>query len=236
MHRCAVNGECMAGSRRRAVAKAEEQGTDEHRSVRAGRADEGHGDCHADERRIDDDVAAEVVEQVSSQRAADEGRGSEAEEEARRADARDADVGRVGAEEAQDGGVADTGHQGNAGNREGLDGEEAVERYLVEVGLLFRQDRALWRLDEEGEREDDERGDRADLDGERELMRSGEVHGDERADGRGHRDAEREVADARAHALERDERGDDRARCRRSRAERKAVQEADDHEDLERRR
>lgn len=236
MHRCAVNGECMAGSRRRAVAEAEEQGADEHRSIRAGRADEGHGDGHADECRIDDDIAAKVVEQVSSQRATDEGRGSEAEEEARRTDARDADVGRVGAEEAQDSGVADTCHQGNAGNREGLDGEEAVERYLVEVGLLFRQDRALRCLDEEGEREDDERGDRADLDGEREFMRSREVHGDEWADGRGHRDAEREVADACAHALERDESGDDRARRRRSRAERKAVQEADDHEDLERRR
>ena len=177
-----------------------------------------------------------MVEQVSRQRAADEGRSGEAEEEARRADARDADVGRVGAEEAQDSGVADACHQGDAGDGEGLDGEEAVERYLVEVGFFFRQDRALRCLDEEGEREDDKRGDRADLDGERELMRRSEVHGDERADGRGHRDAEREVADARAHALERDERGDDRARRRRSRAERKAVQEADDHEDLERRR
>ena len=82
MHRCAVNGECMAGSRRRAVAEAEEQGADEHCSIRAGRADEGHGDGHADECRVDDDVAAEVVEQVSRQRAADEGRSGEAEEEA----------------------------------------------------------------------------------------------------------------------------------------------------------
>lgn len=236
MHRCAVDGKSMAGSRRRAVAEAEEECADQHGCVRAGRTDEAHGDGHADECRVDDDVAAEVVEQVASQRAADEGSSGEAEEEARRADARDADVSRVGAEEAQDRGVADTGHQGDAGDGECLDGEEAVERDLVEICFLFWQDRALRRLDEEGEREDQEGCGRADLDGEREFLGGREVHGDEGADGRSHRDAEREVADARAHALERDECGDDRARCRRGRAERQAMQEADEHEDLERRR
>ena len=67
-------------------------------------------------------------------------------------------------------------------------------------------------------------------------MRCRDVHGEEGADGGGNRDAEREIADALAHLLERDDGGDDRAGRRRGHAERNAVDEAHDIEERERRR
>ena len=235
VHRRAVDGERVAGSRDCAVAEAEEERADEHRDVAGSRRDDGHRDGHREQRRVDDDVAAAFIQQETRERAADEGRRGEAEEEAGRADARDADAVRVSAEEREHRRVADAAHECDERDAERAHGEEAVEGNLLEVLLFLRQDVALRRFDREREDEDagSERAD--DLDAEREGVRRRDIHGEEGADGGGNRDAEREIADALAHFLERDDGGDDRAGRRRGHAERDAMDEAHDVEERERR-
>ena len=101
---------------------------------------------------------------------------------------------------------------------------------MLEVLALLRQDCALRRADEERKQENRERRSAADHEREVEALARREAHGEERADGRSDRDAEGEVADTRAHALQRDEGRDDRAGRRGGRTERHAVDEAHDEE------